>query len=47
MVNERGEVVGIVTWKFVGDTIDGLNMALPIDTALSVIPKSIYDPDAQ
>ena len=47
LVNERGEVVGIVTWKFVGATIDGLNMALPIDTALSVIPRSIYDPDAQ
>lgn len=47
LVNEQGEVVGIVTWKFVGATIDGLNMALPIDTALSVIPKSIYDHDAE
>ena len=46
LVNERGEVIGIVTWKLIGTTIDGLNMALPIETALSVIPRSIYDPDA-
>ena len=46
LVNERGEVIGIVSWKLIGTTIDGLNMVLPIDAALEFIPKSIYDPDA-
>ena len=34
LLNEEGKVVGINTWKIVGEKIEGLGFAIPIDIAL-------------
>ena len=34
LITENGKVIGINTWKFAGEKVEGLGFAIPIDTAI-------------
>ena len=45
LINMRGEVIGINTWKWVGLAVEGMNYAVPANRIKSLVPLML-DPDS-
>jgi len=41
LLNEKGEIIGIISWKIVSEGVEGIGFAIPMDVALKKLNLSI------